>query len=205
MAWYRRATSHYLDHCWPRYVSPHDFTRPQWITFIVLGTISSSDITDHYGAPNKRTLMMATKMFAKETSQTVKKIILIKIDSKTNSLLRPGFFLIWIYATMVRGSMKSGPWLPCSLDGPVWADNVRKNLGNQSGPIMCSTIYHWQYTQDLWKEFVLPNGGFDIATNPTSVTSQRWRRRHKMKTASNASRQDIRYQTHRNFWYLKCY
>ena len=31
MAWCRQATSHYLDQCWPRSVSPHGVTRPQWV------------------------------------------------------------------------------------------------------------------------------------------------------------------------------
>ena len=32
MAWCRQATSHYLSQCWPRFVSPYGFTRPQWVT-----------------------------------------------------------------------------------------------------------------------------------------------------------------------------
>ena len=31
MAWYHRATSHYLSQCWPRSLSPYDVTRPQWV------------------------------------------------------------------------------------------------------------------------------------------------------------------------------
>ena len=31
MAWCRQAPSHYLSQCWPRYVSPHGVTRPQWV------------------------------------------------------------------------------------------------------------------------------------------------------------------------------
>ena len=29
MAWCRQATSHYLNQCWPRSLSPYDITRPQ--------------------------------------------------------------------------------------------------------------------------------------------------------------------------------
>ena len=32
MAWCHQATSHYLDQCCPRYMSPHGITRPQWVT-----------------------------------------------------------------------------------------------------------------------------------------------------------------------------
>ena len=31
MAWCRQATSHYLNHCWPRSMSPYSITRPQWV------------------------------------------------------------------------------------------------------------------------------------------------------------------------------
>ena len=31
MAWCRQATGDYLSQCWPRYLSPHGVTRPQWI------------------------------------------------------------------------------------------------------------------------------------------------------------------------------
>ena len=32
MAWCRQATSHYLNQCWPRSVSPNGVTMPQWVT-----------------------------------------------------------------------------------------------------------------------------------------------------------------------------
>ena len=31
MAWCRRATSHFLSQCWPRFMSPNGVTRPQWV------------------------------------------------------------------------------------------------------------------------------------------------------------------------------
>ena len=31
MAWWRQAASHYLSQCWPRSISPHIVTRPQWV------------------------------------------------------------------------------------------------------------------------------------------------------------------------------
>ena len=31
MAWYRQATSHYLNQWWPRSLSPYGVTRPQWV------------------------------------------------------------------------------------------------------------------------------------------------------------------------------
>ena len=31
MPWCRQATSHYLNQCWPRSLSPYDVTRPQWV------------------------------------------------------------------------------------------------------------------------------------------------------------------------------
>ena len=33
MAWCRQATSHYLDQCWPRSLSPHGVIRPQCQTY----------------------------------------------------------------------------------------------------------------------------------------------------------------------------
>ena len=31
MVWCRQATNHYLSQCWPRFLSPYDVTRPQWV------------------------------------------------------------------------------------------------------------------------------------------------------------------------------
>ena len=31
MAWCHQATSHYLNQCWPRSLSPYGITRPQWV------------------------------------------------------------------------------------------------------------------------------------------------------------------------------
>ena len=31
MAWCHQAASHYLNQCWPRYVSSHGINRPQWV------------------------------------------------------------------------------------------------------------------------------------------------------------------------------
>ena len=31
MVWSRQAASHYLSQCWPRSLSPHGLTRPQWV------------------------------------------------------------------------------------------------------------------------------------------------------------------------------
>ena len=31
MTWCRKATSHYLNQCWPRSPTPHGITRPQWV------------------------------------------------------------------------------------------------------------------------------------------------------------------------------
>ena len=37
MAWCRQATSHYLNQCWPRSLSPYGVTRPQWVSSSHLG------------------------------------------------------------------------------------------------------------------------------------------------------------------------
>ena len=34
MAWCRKATSHYLSQCWPRFLSPYGVTRPQWVKIL---------------------------------------------------------------------------------------------------------------------------------------------------------------------------
>ena len=31
ITWCRQATSHYLNHCWPRSLTPYAVTRPQWV------------------------------------------------------------------------------------------------------------------------------------------------------------------------------
>ena len=33
MAWCRQATSHYLNQCWHRFMSPYNVNRPQWVNF----------------------------------------------------------------------------------------------------------------------------------------------------------------------------
>ena len=34
MAWCRQATSHCLSQCWPRFLSPYDVTRHQWVNYV---------------------------------------------------------------------------------------------------------------------------------------------------------------------------
>ena len=34
MAWCRQATSHYLNQCWPRSISPYGVTGPRWVNYI---------------------------------------------------------------------------------------------------------------------------------------------------------------------------
>ena len=36
MAWCRQATSHYLNQCWPRSMSPYAVTMPQWVKKVVM-------------------------------------------------------------------------------------------------------------------------------------------------------------------------
>ena len=36
MSWCSQATSHYLDQCWPRSLSPYGVTRPQWVNTLCL-------------------------------------------------------------------------------------------------------------------------------------------------------------------------
>ena len=31
MTWYRQSASHYLNQCWPRFMSPNGVTWPQWV------------------------------------------------------------------------------------------------------------------------------------------------------------------------------
>ena len=38
MAWCHQATSHYLSQCWPRSISPHGLTRPQWVNSLAPGS-----------------------------------------------------------------------------------------------------------------------------------------------------------------------
>ena len=44
MAWCRQATSHYLNQCWPRSLSPYGVTRPQWVK---LNSSLPSDTIQH--------------------------------------------------------------------------------------------------------------------------------------------------------------
>ena len=37
MAWCRQATSHYLNQCWPRYLTPYGVTMPQWVNSLAPG------------------------------------------------------------------------------------------------------------------------------------------------------------------------
>ena len=39
MAWCHQATSHYLNQCWPRSMSPYGVTRPQWVNEISMSLI----------------------------------------------------------------------------------------------------------------------------------------------------------------------
>ena len=52
MAWCRQATSHYLSQCWPRSLSPHGVTRPQWI--------NSTPAGSYYSLRHHRTVNIAS-------------------------------------------------------------------------------------------------------------------------------------------------
>ena len=43
MAWWHQATSHYLSQCWPRFMSPYDITRLQWINLWQFNKLCPSD------------------------------------------------------------------------------------------------------------------------------------------------------------------
>ena len=45
MAWCHQATSHYLNQCWPRSMSPYGVTRPQWVNNWKLIYIESLTLT----------------------------------------------------------------------------------------------------------------------------------------------------------------
>ena len=47
MAWCHQATSHYLNQCWPRSLTPYGVTRPQWVKVMS---------HEHYGVSNHQQL-----------------------------------------------------------------------------------------------------------------------------------------------------
>ena len=57
MDWCRQATSHYLNRCWPRPMSPYGFTRPQWVKWI------SEQVTSHHLNQWWSSLLMCTFLF----------------------------------------------------------------------------------------------------------------------------------------------
>ena len=44
MAWCRQATSHYLNQCWPRSLSPYGVTRPEWVNSTCLKSVYPSKL-----------------------------------------------------------------------------------------------------------------------------------------------------------------
>ena len=48
MAWCRQATSHYLSQCWPRSLSPHGVTRPQWVNILTLYRYISTIVSSQF-------------------------------------------------------------------------------------------------------------------------------------------------------------
>ena len=42
MAWCHQATCHYQSQCWPRSVSPYGITRPQWVKWHVVNSLSNA-------------------------------------------------------------------------------------------------------------------------------------------------------------------
>ena len=46
MAWCHQATSHYLNQCWPRSLTPYGVTRPQWFKWCHM-SIMASQITNN--------------------------------------------------------------------------------------------------------------------------------------------------------------
>ena len=48
MAWCRQATSHYLNQCWSRSMSPSGVTRPQWVTQEINTKITQKWVHKHF-------------------------------------------------------------------------------------------------------------------------------------------------------------
>ena len=48
MAWCCQATNHYLSQCWPRSMSPHGITRPQWVNSLRHGDSYMHEWTRSY-------------------------------------------------------------------------------------------------------------------------------------------------------------
>ena len=59
MAWYREATSHYLNQCWPRSPTPYGVTRPQWVN-----SLRSSDVIWPYSSGSTLAQVMACSLMA---------------------------------------------------------------------------------------------------------------------------------------------
>ena len=45
MTWCRQAMSHYMSQCWPRFLSPHAITRPQWHMYICRAPVIQLKLT----------------------------------------------------------------------------------------------------------------------------------------------------------------
>ena len=53
VAWCHQAMSHYLDQCWPRFISPYGITRPQWVKYyiaVILNCVFSFILYFHFNA-----------------------------------------------------------------------------------------------------------------------------------------------------------
>ena len=48
MAWCHQATSHYLSQCWPRSMSPHGVTGPQWVNCRLVTPYANIDLGQHW-------------------------------------------------------------------------------------------------------------------------------------------------------------
>ena len=69
IVWCRQATSHYLHHWWPRYMSPYGITRPQWVK--VVGSVLNSLAPGSYEKIRKIKLQYSDVIMSAMSSQII--------------------------------------------------------------------------------------------------------------------------------------
>ena len=63
MAWCRQAPSHHLSQCWLSSLSPYGVTRPQWVKWLFLNSLSSSDVIWHRWSGSSLFQLMVCHLF----------------------------------------------------------------------------------------------------------------------------------------------
>ena len=147
-AWCRQATSHYMNQCWPRSLSPYGITRPQWINGISIqeqwlsGDIIYRGIFHGFFMINLHYALKSLTHWGRDKMDTISQTTLLITFSWMKML---EFRLNFHWCFVPKGPINN---IPALFQIMAWRRPGDKPL---SGPMIVRLPTHICVTRPQWK------------------------------------------------------